>query len=66
MGSAAIQTVVVTSVVGETTTICPVAQASSVSSQVVASMSSAVVTTFGELRSHEKGPRVSFTDGLFY
>ncbi|POS77888.1 hypothetical protein DHEL01_v203727 [Diaporthe helianthi] len=44
-GSSAVQPVVVTSIVGVTTTVCPVAEASSVSSAVGASMSSAIKTT---------------------
>lgn len=44
LGSAAIQTVEVTSVVGVTTTICPVTAAEGVSSSVASSMSQAVVT----------------------
>lgn len=44
-GSSAVQPVIVTSIVGETTTVCPVAEASSISSEVGASLSSAVVTT---------------------
>lgn len=48
LGSSAVQPVIVTSIVGETTTVCPVAEASAVSSQVGASLSSAVVTTTGK------------------
>lgn len=44
-GSSAVQPVIVTSIVGETTTICPVTEASAISSEVGASMSSAVKTT---------------------
>lgn len=48
-GSSAVQPVIVTSIVGETTTVCPVTEASAVSSEVGASMSSAVKTTTGEI-----------------
>lgn len=44
LGSAAIQTVEVTEVVGVTTTICPVTAAEGISSSVASSMSQAVVT----------------------
>lgn len=47
-GSSAVQPVIVTSIVGETTTVCPVTEASAVSSEVGASLSSAVVTTTGK------------------
>lgn len=42
-----------TSIVGQTTTVCPVTEASAVSSQVGASLSSAVVTTTGENTPHQ-------------
>lgn len=45
LGYSAIQTVVVTNTIGETTTICPVTAAQGISSSVAASLSSAVMTT---------------------
>lgn len=47
-GSSAVQPVIVTSIVGETVTVCPVTEASAISSEVGASLSSAVVTTTGK------------------